>query len=151
MKFWRATRTTLAPGCQHSNSIRLALARSRDGYSRPRIFFRHERERGRGPGSREGGAAGAWAFVADSRETAETTLVQASVALARRLRSNHRHTKAPVLDVASHLQRGSWIQALCRLERDYEKSVLHRPLAGAQKEEEQCSGRVNPTPSDVSC
>src|SRR5437899_3502247 len=35
---------------------------SADGYGRSRIFFRQERERGRGPGSREGGAAGAWAL-----------------------------------------------------------------------------------------
>src|SRR2546430_13709927 len=52
------------------------------------------RERGRGPGSREGGAAGAWAFVAEARGTAQTALVQTSFALARdrkstRLNSSH--------------------------------------------------------------
>src|SRR5437899_8682653 len=107
---------------------------SADGYGRSRIFFRQERERGRGPGSREGGAAGAWAFVAEARGTAQTALVQTSFALASWLGSDHQHPEASVFDVASYLQGRAWISALRGLERDHQESVLHRPLAGAKKE-----------------
>ena len=37
-------------------------------------------------------------------------------------------------DVASYLQGRAWISALRGLERDHQESVLHGPLAGAQKE-----------------
>src|SRR5205807_7824899 len=62
----------------------------------------------------------------------------------------HQHAEASFLDVASQVQKRSWISALRGLVCDYQESVFHRSLSRAQ-EGRPWPDRLMLLPNDASC